>query len=298
MLDIVLRDGQPQAAVPGGSVFNSMISLGRTLGRDCPEVSLTMASQTGNDAVSDMVCAFMQENGLDTGDIIRGKGQSTLSLAMLDSSGNASYEFFRDRDLPAFEAPATPFEAGDIVMFGSFFAVNPETRSQTRAYVRRARAAGAIVYYDINYRPNHHVSAGEVEENIALCDMVRASSEDIYNLYGSDDAGKVYRERIAPLCRNFICTRGAEDAELFSPGVHCFQPVLDTGKPVSTIGAGDNFNAGIVYSLMRNSFSKGELGALTEKEWHTLAAPAMEFSANVCRSVFNYVDKVFRPGSL
>ena len=28
VLDIVFREGQPQAAVPGGSVFNSMISLG------------------------------------------------------------------------------------------------------------------------------------------------------------------------------------------------------------------------------------------------------------------------------
>ena len=29
ILDILFRDGQPQAAVPGGSVYNAMISLGR-----------------------------------------------------------------------------------------------------------------------------------------------------------------------------------------------------------------------------------------------------------------------------
>ena len=29
ILDILFRDGQPQAAVPGGSVYNAVISLGR-----------------------------------------------------------------------------------------------------------------------------------------------------------------------------------------------------------------------------------------------------------------------------
>ena len=29
IMDIIFKDGQPTAAVPGGSVFNSVISLGR-----------------------------------------------------------------------------------------------------------------------------------------------------------------------------------------------------------------------------------------------------------------------------
>lgn len=33
VLDIVFRNNQPQAAVPGGSVFNAMVSLGRTAAR-------------------------------------------------------------------------------------------------------------------------------------------------------------------------------------------------------------------------------------------------------------------------
>ena len=36
VLDILFRNGQPQAAVPGGSVFNAMVSLGRTIGRSRP----------------------------------------------------------------------------------------------------------------------------------------------------------------------------------------------------------------------------------------------------------------------
>ena len=97
VLDIVFREGQPQAAVPGGSVFNSMVSLGRTLGRTNPEVRLIMLSQTGDDAVAEIMTSFMAKNGLSTEGIQQVHGQSAVSMAMLDANNNAQYEFFRDK---------------------------------------------------------------------------------------------------------------------------------------------------------------------------------------------------------
>ncbi|MBR5925252.1 MAG: carbohydrate kinase [Bacteroidales bacterium] len=293
VLDIVFREGQPQAAVPGGSVFNSMVSLGRTLGRTNPDVRLVMDSQTGDDAVADIMTEFMLKNGLSTDGIQRVHGQSAVSMAMLDANNNAHYEFFRDKTLPPFELPSTRFEADDIMLFGSVFAVNPGTAPQTRALARRAQEAGGIVYYDINFRKNHPADPASIEENIALCDIVRGSSEDIEGLYGTSNAAKVYEERIAPLCHNFICTHGGKDAEFFSPGVHLRLPVPHVEKIVSTIGAGDNFNAGTLYAIVHHGFTKARLAALTEDDWRLLSRHAMAFSANVCASMFNYVDPDF-----
>lgn len=298
VLDIVFREGQPLAAVPGGSVFNSMVSLGRTLGRTNPEVRLIMHSQTGDDAVADIMTSFMAKNGLSTEGIQRVSGQSAVSMAMLDANNNAQYEFFRDKSLPPFELPDTRFAPDDIMLFGSVFAVNPATAPQTRALARRAQEAGGIVYYDINFRKNHPADPASIEENIALCDIVRGSSEDIEGLYGSHDAAKVYEEHIAPLCRNFICTRGGEDAEFFSPGVYVRYPVPKVEKIVSTIGAGDNFNAGTLYAIVRQGFTKARLASLSEDDWRLLARCAMAFSANVCGSLFNYVDTEFVETSL
>jgi len=331
VLDIVFRGGQPQAAVPGGSTFNAMISLGRTLGRRFPEADLRMVTQTGDDAVADIVTAFMQENGVSTACVHRVPGQSTVSLALLDAQNNAHYEFFRDRSLPPFTAPALELAPGDIVLFGSFFAINPETREEARKLIRQARAAGAVVYYDINFRKNQNAadSLPQIEENIGLSDIVRGSSEDIEALYGTADAARVYTEHIAPLCPHFICTKGACETEVFSPGVHGVYPVPQDTKVVSTIGAGDNFNAGVVYALTAGALTAGRepqplrqqnrtlpgnavptavapcppatalaswpAQPLSKADWDAIVPVAHRFSANVVASLYNYVDPDFEP---
>ena len=286
VLDIVLKNMQPQAAVPGGSTFNAMISLGRTAGRDFPGTGIRMITRIGDDAVGDFIVSFMKSNGIGAEGVIRAKGQSTVSMAMLDEKNNARYEFFRDPGLPPFVAPELTFAQGDIVLFGSFFAINPETREQTRSIIRKARAAGATVYYDINFRKNHRAadSLQQIEENIALSDIVRGSSEDIEALYGSDNAAEVYTQHIAPLCKNFICTKGARETEVFSPGFSKSYPVPQETPVVSTIGAGDNFNAGTIYALIK-------LGSLN---WDAVVPIAHAFSANVVASMFNYVDEDFK----
>ena len=47
ILDIVFKNNQPTKAVPGGSVFNGLISLGRA------GVDATLISEVGNDRVGD-----------------------------------------------------------------------------------------------------------------------------------------------------------------------------------------------------------------------------------------------------
>ena len=295
VLDIVFKNNQPQAAVPGGSVFNAMVSLGRTAGRLDPTVRLLMASQTGDDPVADIITDFMGQNRLETACIQRDHGQSTVSMALLDADNNARYEFFRDKGLPPFRTPQIAFRAEDLMLFGSFFAVNPATGPQTRELAQRAREAGAIIYYDINFRKNHPADPATVEQNIALSDLVRGSDEDIDALYGCSDVERIYRERIAPRCPRFICTRGAQPAEVFSPGVHAVFPVPPVAEIRSTIGAGDNFNAGILYALVREGFTRERLAQLSEADWARLVPVAMRFSASVCASLQNYVAPDFRP---
>ena len=81
ILDILFRDGQPTAAVPGGSVFNGIISLGRM------GVTVDFISETGNDRVGRTILDFMRRNGVETGHVnVFPEGKSPVSLAFLDES--------------------------------------------------------------------------------------------------------------------------------------------------------------------------------------------------------------------
>ncbi|MCQ2117223.1 MAG: PfkB family carbohydrate kinase [Bacteroidales bacterium] len=65
-------------------------------------------------------------------------------------------------------------------------------------------------------------------------------------------------------------------------------------KPVSTIGAGDNFNAGLLYSLLAKDLRKADLATLSSEQLTDIAAIADSFSIEVCCSMDNYVGKNFR----
>ena len=344
VFDIVFKDGKPQAAVPGGSVFNAIISLGRTAadapapsavsgctaalsassalsesGYVCEAPNVIMATQMGNDHVSGIITSFMRRNNVETAHAICEEGrQSTISIALLNHCNDARYEFYRDAAMPPFRTPEIDFAPGDILIFGSFFAISQATRCQVQEFVRRARSQGAIIYYDINFRKGPHGNSPHIkeyiEENCSLSTIVRGSSEDIGNIYGECTAEEAYRDHISSLCSNFICTKGADSTEVFSPGFHATYPVRKI-ETLSTIGAGDSFNAGVVYTLSQlQACAAGAVPAagaipatgaipasgaipaaltLGRGEWDKIVTTAHLFSAEVCQSYENYVPEDF-----
>ena len=59
VLDIIFRGDTPIQAVPGGSAFNSCISLGRA------GVPTMFISETGNDRIGRQVISYLEQNGVD-----------------------------------------------------------------------------------------------------------------------------------------------------------------------------------------------------------------------------------------
>lgn len=301
VLDIIFREDHPVEAVPGGSTFNAMISLGRTAVKAFPGVRILMVTETGSDHVGDIVVSFMEENGVSPSAVTRNPGTQThVSLAFLDENNDAHYQFYKDHGSASImedKVAGLSFNAGDIVVFGSYFAINPRLRHHVLTLLKAAREAGAIIYYDINFRKSHLDDLDEtfafIEENCRLSDFVRGSAEDFGYLFDTSDPVTVFRDHISSLCRNFICTCGADPVHVFSDGFHGIYPVrpIDT---ISTIGAGDNFNAGFVFGLLAEDVTGNGAFELTPLLWDKLVDTAEQFSANVCRSIYNYVDKDFR----
>ena len=294
VLDIIFKNNQPVGAVPGGSVFNSIISLGRS------GVKCSFISETGNDRVGRSILDCLEENGVDASSVyVYPDSKSPLSLAFLNENNDAEYIFYKDHPNDRLEFTFPDIQPDDIVLFGSYYAVNPVIRPQVVGFLDYARQHGAILYYDVNFRASHKNEVMKLTpnilENLEYADIVRGSTEDFEVMFHKSDPDVIYRTQIAFYTKRFICTQGARPVELRAEnGLKKSYEVKSNGDTVSTIGAGDNFNAGFAYGLIRYGITREqiELG-LSEQQWDQLISCAQQFSAEVCRSINNSVSLEF-----
>ena len=293
VLDIIFRGNKPVQAVPGGSTFNAIISLGRC------GVETNFISETGNDHVGRMIIQFLKDNGCHAECVnVYPDSKSPLSLAFLNEKNDAEYVFYKDHPRDRLDFTYPDVQADDIVLFGSYYALNPVIRQQVKGFLEYAHERGAILYYDVNFRASHQNELMKLTpnllENLELADIVRGSSEDFEILFKKSNADEVYRSHIMFYTRNFILTQAANPVEVRAHGGFSKQYAIEPVETVSTIGAGDNFNAGFLYGMLRDGITRQQIeGGLTEQQWDRLVGCAQQFSAEVCRSLYNYVSPEF-----
>ena len=181
ILDIIFRGDQPSAAVPGGSVFNGIVSLGRM------GINVGFISETGNDRVGNIILQFMRENHIPTDHVnVFPDGKSPVSLAFLNEQSDAEYIFYKDYPKQRLDVLFPKLEEDDIVMVGSYYALNPVLREKILELLDQAREKKAIIYYDPNFRSSHKNEAMKLAptiiENLEYADIVRGSLEDFLYL--------------------------------------------------------------------------------------------------------------------
>lgn len=291
ILDIIFRNGQPTAAVPGGSVFNGIVSLGRI------GIPVCFISETGNDRVGNIILEFMRENNISTDHVnVYPEGKSPISLAFLNDTSDAEYIFYKNYPKQRLDVECPEVEKDDIVLIGSYYALNPVLRDKVLELLELARSQKAIVYYDPNFRSSHKDEAIKLAptiiENLEYADIVRGSREDFFYMYGLEDADKVYHNKIEFYCSNFLCTAGGKHLALRTANITKDYEVPKL-TAVSTVGAGDNFNAGIIYGLLKYGVSHDMLDNTDEKTWDEIIRCGMEFAGNVCMSLDNSVSLDF-----
>ena len=161
ILDIIFRGDQPSAAVPGGSVFNGIVSLGRM------GANVGFISETGNDRVGNIILQFMRDNNIPTDHVnVFPDGKSPVSLAFLNEQSDAEYIFYKDYPKQRLDVLFPKLEEDDIVMIGSYYALNPVLREKILELLDQAREKKAIIYYDPNFRSSHKNEAMKLAPTI------------------------------------------------------------------------------------------------------------------------------------
>jgi fructokinase len=290
VLDILFKDDKPLAATAGGAMLNTAVSLGRL------NVPVEFISEYGTDRVGAAIDSFIRQNNVSSRYVYRYKqGKSAIAMAFLDEDNNAEYEFYKHYPDKRLQIEIPEITEQDIVLFGSFFSITKDVRNHLIKFINQAKQNNAIIIYDPNFRRSHLPDLPNVRsyiiENMMLADIIRGSDED-FNCIFDVDTAKAAFQMIHHYCNTSIYTASKKGVYLYSVNIEKQYKVPQI-QPKSTIAAGDNFNAGLIYGILKHNLLSGDIAKISEQVWDDIIQYAIDFSQNVCMQLENYISNDF-----
>lgn len=289
--DIIFRNGKAVESCPGGTVLNTSVSLGR-MGE-----KVYVVGDQANDAIGNIIADFLSDNNVSTKYLtLYNDAKSRVALAFLYDTREPAYSFYKIRVNGEIKITFPEVKQDDIVLFGSFTSIKPEVRDDLMACLRQAKEAGAIIIYDPNFRPSHLKDRERalplIKENLEIADITKGSNEDFQLIFESNSALDTNEIVKQYGCRNFIYTANKYGVNLFTPDFH---KVFDVPRitPVSTVGAGDSFNAGLIYGLIKQNVYASDLENMSLEVWRKVIYCAISFATHVCCSYDNFINDEF-----
>jgi fructokinase len=232
----VLRSGSEFTARAGGSPLNVAVGLAR-LGAEVEFATSVGRDDHGVAVIEHLAAAGVQVTGGSVG-----AGPTSVAEASIGADGSASYRFELAWDPDV--APERPAVAGH---FGSISAVLEPGAQRVLEWAANL-SDEVVVSFDPNIRPSITGTGDDlraaVSRAVAVADIVKLSSEDL-DLLGDPDLPARWIDGGASLV---VVTLGERGAWLATAAGEAERPAPIVSV-VDTIGAGDSFMAGLLWSL-------------------------------------------------
>jgi len=275
-LPVKSADGRDAAApVVGGSCLNIAVGMAR-LGAPAGFVG-----GISTDLFGRMIADHASASGVDLRYATRGDHQTTLAFVR-HVAGEPQYAFYDEATASrnwTYRHGSIPFDEIEAIHVGSTTLTNESGAAEALAMVEDARASVAIAF-DPNCRPNlvrdKSRYVDQMDAFAARADIVRMSDVDFEFLYGgSDHAGKA-TSLLGAGTSLVIITRGIKGAQAW----HSQAGLVDVTAPavdvVDTVGAGDSFQAALLFGLRAiGRIERVQLAQATSEE----LARALSFAA-------------------
>ncbi len=237
---------------PGGAVANVLAAMAR-LGEQTAFIG-----KVGDDMHGRFLKETLGNAGIDTtGLVMANDFFTTLAFVALSSNGERTFSFARkpgaDTQLRVEEVNETILKSTGILHVGSLSLTNEPARSATHAAVSTAKAHGAVISYDPNYRASlwkDEATAKErMRELLPYIDIMKLSDEETELLTGESEpelAAKRLNDRGISCVAVTLGKRGA----LVSVGGSSMIVLGYRNPAVDTTGAGDAFWGGFLHRMV------------------------------------------------
>ena len=248
-LPVTSMDGR-DAAVPvaGGSCLNIAVGMAR-LGAPAGFVG-----GISTDLFGRIVADHALTSEVDLRYATRSAHQTTLAFVR-HVGGEPHYAFYDEATAARnwiYRTGSIPFGEIEAIHVGSTTLANDEGAAQALAMIEDA-AGATTISFDPNCRPNlvrdkaRYVA--RMDAFATAADIVRMSDVDFEFLYGGSDQGERATSLLAAGTSLVVVTRGIKGAQAWHRQaglVEVEAPVIDV---VDTIGAGDSFQAALLFAL-------------------------------------------------
>ena len=168
-----------------------------------------------------------------------------------NNRSDAEYIFYKDYPKQRLDVEYPQIREDDIVIIGSYYALNPVLRDKVVELLERAHDMHAIIYYDPNFRSSHKEEAIKLAPHHHRESGIRQHCTRLargFLLYVGPAGGRQDIQRQSKVLLPQLPLHSRRGAG-FIAHRHDFQGIFHPPplEAVSTIGAGDNFNAGIIF---------------------------------------------------
>jgi fructokinase len=242
-------DGR-DAAVPvaGGSCLNVAVGMAR-LGAPTGFMGGLSTDLFGR-MIADHALASQVELRYAT----RSEHQTTLAFVR-SVAGEPQYAFYDEATASRnwrYRRGSIPFDEIEAIHVGSTTLVNDEGAAQALAMIDDA-GASVTVSFDPNCRPalvrRKARYVDQMDAFAGSADIVRMSDVDFEFLYGGNDYAGRAKSLMAAGASLVVVTRGIQGAQAWHGRAGMVEVRAPTIDVVDTIGAGDSFQAALLFAL-------------------------------------------------
>lgn len=253
----------------GGSESNTSVALAR-LG-----LRIAWLSRLPRNSLGQKVARTLAGHGVDVSHVAWAEGER-LGLYFVELAGapregqviydrrDSAFSHMRPEDLPA-----GLFEPGRVRLLhltGITPALSQSAAATAGAAMARAREAGCIFSFDLNYRArlwSPEAACAGCEPFASAADVLLVPLRDARSVYGLD-RGLSAEDVLGWLCARYtqatvILTLGREGALGCEPGGNPLHQSAFLASDIGRIGGGDAFTAGVLYGRLAGPSDRGWL---------------------------------------
>lgn len=251
------EDGALRFAANAGGAPANLLSAAAKFGMRC-----ALISKVGEDVFGHYLQQAYQKAGIDVSALVFSPdSHTTLSVVSLDAAGDRDFFFYRNATADSLlcrqDVSVPVLEKTRLFHFGSISMTTPCGREATRFAARTAKAQGALISFDPNYRAPLWSSPDEAKdafrEGCRMADFIKLSEAELPLLSGETEipaAARDVMQQFHPAI--LVVTLGEKGAFCLTDGGSLVQAEAYEVDTVDTTGAGDAFFGAFLAGILRS----------------------------------------------